>query len=104
MGEIGDIMDKQKMDAANAQLAQQPKKKSILFWVVIGIIIGVVVLIVGAFMLFFLFFAYERATYPYIPAPNHTLRSRSASELVSNAIWDMSEEAVKYSVYSRGRY
>lgn len=97
-------MDKQRMDAANAQLGQQPKKKSILFWVVLGIIVGIVVIIVGGIGLFFIFFAYRQATYPYIPAPNHTLGSRSFSELFTNAIWDMSEEAVKYSVYSRGRY
>lgn len=96
-------MDKQRMDEANGQLGQKPKKRSILFWVVLGIIIGIVVIIIGAIGLFFMFFAYRQATYPYIPAPNRTLGSRSFSELFTNAIWDMSEEAVKYSVYSRPR-
>lgn len=94
-------MDKQRMDAANAQLGQQPKKKSILFWVVLGIIVGVVVIIIGAIGFFFIFVVYQRATYPYIPAPNHTLGSRSFPELFANAIWDLSEEGVKYSVFRR---
>jgi len=96
------MMDKQRMDKADAQLGQ-PKKKSIMFWVILGMIVGAVVLIIGAIGLFFLFVVYERATYPYIPAPNNTLRSRTLPELFSNAMWDLSEEAVKYSVYSRPR-
>jgi flagellar basal body-associated protein FliL len=88
------------MDRANGQLGQQPQKTSKLWlWILIGIIGGIVLVVIGVIVYIFWGVKFNPNTYPYIPAPKNTVRSRSFPELAANIALDANETAVDYSVY-----
>jgi flagellar basal body-associated protein FliL len=90
------------LDRASGQLGQQPQKTSKMWlWILIGIVVGIVLVVIG--VIFYLFWnnLNQSSTYPYIFAPQNTIRSHSAGELMANLVMDVNETADKYGAYRR---
>ena len=106
-------MDQQEMDKASQELGTRKRSMTkTLVWIIVGIVAGVLVLLVGAVLVFFLFFfngsgsipAGGGDTYPYIFLPRNTIASRSLPELMLNVMMDLNEtggDGADYNVIRR---
>lgn len=95
-------MNDKELDSANGQLGQPPQKKSRLWlWILIGIVVGIALVVISVIVYLFWNNLDQSSTYPYIVAPQNTIRSHSAGELMANLVLDVNETADKYGAYRR---
>ena len=95
-------MNGNELDRASGQLGQQPQKTSKLWlWILIGIIVGIALVVISVIVYLFWNIRDQSSTYPYIFAPQNTIRSHSAGELMANLVMDINETADKYGAYRR---
>lgn len=90
------------LDRANGQLGQPPQKKGRLWlWILIGIVVGIALVVISVIVYLLWNNQNQSSTYPYIFAPQNTIRSHSAGELMANMVLDINETADKYGAYRR---
>ena len=95
-------MDQRELRYANTKLNQRDHRRSKpLFWIIIGIIFGIIIIVVVVLLWLMKSSVDNSSTYPYIPSPKHTIRSTSLSELLTNLILDVNDTGVEYGVISR---
>jgi hypothetical protein len=107
-------LDDKALSAANSNLGQgkSPKMK-VLFWVILGVIAGIVLIGVSV-LVYILFFSSSGggngggggglgSDYPYILRPRNTIGARSVPELLAAVALDANESAADYNVYMQSR-
>ena len=95
-------MDQRELGYANTRLKQRDHRRSKpLFWIIIGIIFGIIIIVVIVLLWLMKSSVDNSSTYPYIPAPQNTIRSTSLNDLIANILLDTNESGVKYSVISK---
>ena len=88
-------MKEKELTKANETLQQPDQQSKNLLWVFLGVAVGIVFIVLVIVILW-----YRGAitgegpggsgSYPYIPAPKHTMRSTSIHELLSNLLLECS--------------
>lgn len=106
-------MDDKALDEANSGLGQGKSSKiKVWFWVMIGIIAGIALIVISV-AVYLLFFSSSGgggsgggggglgSDYPYILKPRNTIGARSLPELLGAIALDANESAADYNVYKQ---
>lgn len=91
-------MNEENLNMANQALTQKGDKK---IKRTILIILAIIIALIFIILMFILKNRYNNSTYPYIPAPKHTLNTGSLSELFTSILMNADDTAIEYSVISR---